>query len=237
MRLFLIFLLGLTRQAGISAQNDRLFVTPIAPGIWVHTSYQNGFPSNGLIVEDTDHVLIVDTGWGKRPTRKLLRWVRRNLGKPVRALFVTHWHEDRTGGLSVFQKKKIPIRMSARTAAVLQQKKGRAPAYDPLPDDGGGSLGHVRFRCFYPGPGHTADNMVVYFEDARLLAGGCFVKSLEATTLGFTGDAELGNWPASMRRLQARFPGVRTVLPGHQAWGGPELLQHTLDLLAKNGYP
>lgn len=233
MRLLLFFLCALW-VSRCQGQSNRLFVAPVAPGIWVHTSYQEGFPSNGLIVEEADFVLIIDTGWGKKPTRKLLHWVKHHLHKPVRALFVTHSHGDRTGGISLFQKKKIPIRMSPRTAAILQKQKMKVPEYEPLSDDGGGSLGRLHFTCFYPGPGHTVDNMVVYLEDAHLLFGGCFVKSLEATGLGYIDEAKLEEWPASMHHLQARFPNAQIVVPGHQAWGGLELLQHTLDLLEAN---
>lgn len=230
---FALLLLGLLWVAGLPAQNKRLTVAPLAPGVWVHTTYQKGIPSNGLIIEDGDRVLIVDTGWGKKPTRKLLHWVRKHLHKPVGAIFISHWHDDRTGGLAYFEKKKIPIRMNIRTAEAMEAHGVKVPSFDALSDDGYEMLTNQRLQYFYPGPGHTTDNMVFFLENGGVLFGGCLVKSLEATGMGYIDDANLAEWPNSIRRLRIRFPGANTFIPGHQAWGGPELLTHTLDLLAK----
>lgn len=89
------------------------------------------------------------------------------------------------------------------------------------------------FEAFYPGPGHTSDNIVLKFR--RALFAGCLIKALDAPDLGFIGDADVASWPASVRRVAARYPKV-TVIPGH---GQIDLegasYQHTLDLLASSG--
>ena len=67
---------------------------------------------------------------------------------------------------------------------------------------------------------------------ARVLFGGCAVKSADATDLGFVGDADLAHWPDAMRALQKRYASAAIVVPGHGDPGDGALLQHTLDLLA-----
>jgi len=85
-------------------------------------------------------------------------------------------------------------------------------------------------EVFFPGAGHTQDNLVVWVPQHRTLFGGCIVKNAHDRTLGNTADADLREWPASLRRLQTRYGQASLVVPGHGEPGGPELLQHTLDL-------
>ena len=93
------------------------------------------------------------------------------------------------------------------------------------------TIGNVSFQTYYPGEGHTKDNIVVWFPDEKVLFGGCLVKSLEATDLGNTKDANLIQWPISIKNVIDHFPTIKYVVPGHQKWGDEGLLYHTLDLL------
>ncbi|MCB0542316.1 MAG: subclass B1 metallo-beta-lactamase [Saprospiraceae bacterium] len=220
----------------LAAQKDGdLIVTEISSGYWMHTSYKMlgdaPFPSNGMIAEVSGGVLIVDTGWGKKPTRKLLRWVRRHLHKPVKGLIVSHSHDDRSGGIALFAKKGIPLFMSERSARLLREQGEKLPDYTALPDEST----QLGAEVFYPGSGHTSDNIVVYFEEPRILFGGCFVKSRDAKGLGNIADADLKAWPLSLQAVQRRFPDAKIVVPGHQSAGGTDLLIHTLQLLETNG--
>ena len=256
MRFFLLLLLALS-ASNVWAQKNRLDVQPIAPGFWVHTTYGkfkgSSVPSNGLIVEQGGHVWIVDTGWGKKSTRKLLRWVQKKLQKPIDLVIITHSHDDRAGGISVFQQLKIPIFMTSRTAGILQKQKvdtlnyerldGYAedaiPAYEGEKNDtsayteysGSYCTDQYCFEWQFPGEGHAPDNIVVFFSEASILFGGCFVKSMEAENLGNLSDANLLRWPKAVHVVMSTFPDAQIVIPGHQAWGGPELLNHTLKLL------
>jgi len=77
---------------------------------------------------------------------------------------------------------------------------------------------------FYPGLGHTEDNIVVYFRRRKLLVGGCLLKAKNQKDIGFTGDAVVSAWSSSINKLRRRFPDAETVIPGHGAWGTLELL-------------
>lgn len=225
---FLLFPLWLSPVFG---QKTRLEVRPVAPHGWVFTSYKildgSPVPANGLIVEQGEKVFLVDCGWDEKSCRKLLRWVKRHLNKPVAAAFISHSHIDRSGGLGVLAREKIPIRMSKQTAGLLGKQGIAEPTYQEITEQDGNAF----YQSFYPGEGHTPDNLVFYFPELHLLYGGCLVKSTEAPDLGYTGEANLAQWPESIRKVQQRFPEARIVVPGHQACGGPELLTHTLRLL------
>ena len=92
-----------------------------------------------------------------------------------------------------------------------------------LPIDG------ERVIVYFPGPAHSPDNVVTFFEDRGLLFAGCLCLSAERDRPGYVGDADVVSWPASIHNVEAL--GARVVVPGHGAPGGPELLQHTAEVL------
>jgi metallo-beta-lactamase class B len=87
-------------------------------------------------------------------------------------------------------------------------------------------------EVFYPGPAHTRDNVVVWLAESRVLFGGCAVRAASDTSVGNVADADVKEWPASIRRVRDRYPTADVVVPGHGDPGGRELLEHTLALLA-----
>lgn len=214
-----------------------LRVEALAPGVWLHTSWRvldNGvrFPSNGLLVRDGDRLLLIDTAWGEAPTAALLDFAADTLGLPVGRAFSTHWHADRLGGAPVLQARGVPFFAHPRTVAAAEANGLPVPeAIDSLAAGEAAAFGPV--DVFYPGPGHTADNTMVWLPAERVLVGGCAVKSAAATGLGYTGDADVAAWPEAVRRAQAQYPDVRWVVPGHGAVGGAGLLAHTLVLLGE----
>jgi metallo-beta-lactamase class B len=115
----------------------------------------------------------------------------------------------------------------------LSKKEKSVVPEGVLPNDTTIVLGNTTLRVYYPGEGHTRDNVVVWFPGKKILFGGCFIKSLDAKGLGNIADANLDQWPNSVRTLDSIFSDARLVIPGHQSSGGKELLRHTLDLLEK----
>jgi glyoxylase-like metal-dependent hydrolase (beta-lactamase superfamily II) len=205
-------------------------VRRIAPGVWLHVTLAGEewghAPSNGLLVEEGDSTILVDTAWNARQTELLLVWAKDTLRRPVRAALVTHSHADRTGGMSALVARGVPVHASEDTAR-LTAGHGRPAPDQRLPETG--KLGPL--EVFFPGAGHSRDNLVVWLPTHRLLFGGCFVKDEGARNLGNVADADVAAWPASLERLRQRFPDVREVVPGHGQPGGPALLTHTQALL------
>lgn len=86
-------------------------------------------------------------------------------------------------------------------------------------------------EVFYPGEGHSPDNIVVWLPEYKVLFGGCLVKELDSKGLGNTTDANLEQWPISINKVLEKYPDAEVVIPGHGNWGGIELIEHTLELL------
>ncbi|MEO1269247.1 MAG: subclass B1 metallo-beta-lactamase [Myxococcota bacterium] len=215
----------------------RVELTELTPGVWIHTSHAQvtGFgrvPANGLVIDGPDGPLMVDTPWNDEQTINLIDWIHLEFGGPPKALLVTHAHGDRLGGLKAVRARGIPVYMTAETTTRAQADGWPKPdaVLNPSPATPWPKLSSG-IEVFFPGHGHTPDNVVVWLEEAQVLFGGCAVKSGAADNLGNIADADLGSWSKAIRALEVRYPNVRHVVPGHGAPGGAELLERTSALL------
>ncbi len=239
--LFILFLfVGFSVQAQ-PVQRPELAVTKLNDHVYVQTTYgiygTTPFPANGLIINTKNGVVLVDTGWDTDTstdnTRQLLQWVGRNLHQPVRLCIVTHAHEDKVGGISELHKAGIRV-VSTPLTAQKSVKLGFESPDGILPNDTTFIVGQEPIRCFFPGPGHTSDNIVVWLPNQQILYGGCLVKSVAAFGMGNLADANLNEWANSIRNLMKHFGNARIVVPGHQDWSDTKSLEHTLTLLEKH---
>ncbi len=214
-----------------------LTVSRIEEHFYVHTSYKvlgdKPYPSNGLIAETDSGVVIVDTPWDTAQTEQLFSWIETHLGKKVSLCIVTHAHDDRIGGIDAFARRGIKVISTPLTARHAAERGFRRPEA-VLPNDTLFSVGGIEMECFYPGKGHTDDNIVVWFPRQRILFGGCLVKSTDVSGLGNVADADVHSWPASIRTVMKKFPSPVFVIPGHEGWSSNKSLEHTLELLKNN---
>ncbi len=219
-----------------------LSIREIAPGVWVHTSWgiveSQCIPANGMAFVGEDRVFLIDTAWTPEQTSELLDLLRPMIAKsdllnPRRIvnLFVSHGHADRASGLSVTAERGIPSYAFPRTMIEAARHNVGTITF-ALPDDRFAfDLGGRVVEVFYPGPGHTVDNAVVYDRTSKTLFGGCMVRALTATDLGNTIDADISQWSASVARAASRYPDAQIVVPGHGEPGDAALLTHTQALI------
>ncbi len=208
------------RPAGEVVLSPRLRVRPLRDGYWLHVSENaDGIASNGLLAPLPEGgVLLVDTAWDDEQTALLLDFAQARLGG-VRDAVVTHAHADRTGGVGALRRRGIRALGLDLTAEKARAEGSPAPdvflkAGDVVHRDARG------FEVFYPGPGHTLDNVVVGFPAAGILAGGCLVKAHDAGP-GYMGEAFPPDWPAAIEAVRARYGMATLVVPGHGDVGAP----------------
>lgn len=212
----------------------QLQITKVRDGVYVHTSFKDvggkPFPSNGLLVETFHAVFIVDTPWTEDQTKELVRWVKKNLRKPVTHAIVTHSHDDRITGVPILKKRNTRIVAGELTAQKMQELKYAKPDII-VPTDSLFKIDGLAVETYFPGAGHTADNIVVWLPTQRILFGGCFIKSAEAPGLGNIADADLRRWPVSLMNVKQKFLNPDVVVPGHQSWMNSASIDYTLKLL------
>lgn len=223
---------------GLAQQKTKdLEISQLTGDFFIYTTYNdfNGyrFPSNGLYAVADDGVILIDTPWDENQFQPLLDSISKRHRKPVKLCIATHYHDDRTAGLEFFKGKGIRTYTSKQTFDLCKNHNERQPEFY-FSKDTTFTVGNVKLETFYPGEGHTKDNIVIWFANEKILYGGCLVKSVENESLGNIADANLKAWPASIRKTTNRFPKPAFVIPGHFGWQSDKSLEHTLQLLRKH---
>lgn len=217
--------------------NADMEAEPLATNCYVIRSYAQvptwgRVAGNELLYVVGHQALLVNTPWNDQQTQQLLDWCQGVLGAEVVKVIVTHTHADCMGGIAVLTNRHIQTIALDRTAQKARQEGKPAP--DTLFSQSlRVTLGGKEIEAFYPGAGHTVDNITVWLPEEKILFGGCCVRSAQAKDLGNVADADLRAWPNSLRRLKARYPHAVLVVPGHGNVSGLEAIDHSLELLAK----
>lgn len=242
---FLLFLLSVDscasaqRPVALTLDPDSIALRQLRPGVWLHTSYYpypdgTRFPSNGLVVQDGAGLLLVDSAWGEIQTAALLARISRDLHSPVLRALITHAHGDRIAGVDHLRERGIPVYALPESVRLAGENGLPMPSESLSGLDAPGSartFGSV--ELFYPGPGHSPDNLMVWVARGRVLFAGCAVRALDAASLGNRAHADLSTWPRAIERALARYPTAEIVVPGHGEPGTLRLLHHTLRLFPK----
>lgn len=187
-------------------------------------------PANGLLVETSKGIVIIDTPWNDEQAELLNNYVKNILMDSISAVIVTHSHNDCAGGLGYLQREQIASYGLLMTKDFCELKGIPYPE-KTFSDDMELTMGETVFELFYPGGGHAEDNITVWIKDEKVLFAGCLIKSLASRGRGNIEDANLEEWPKSVKRLMDRYPEAKVIVPGHGEPGDRELLYHTDKIL------
>ena len=210
----------------------------LTDSIYAYTTRQmysgSPFPSNSLYLVTKEGVVLIDTPWDETQFQPLLDSIQKRHGQKVVMCIATHFHEDSTAGLEYYASQGITT-WSSRYTLDLCREHGFKQAQYVFEKDTVFNVGGYAFEAFYPGEGHTKDNIVVWLAKDRVLYGGCLIKSHENDGLGNVADANISAWDETIKRLLDRYKRPAIVVPGHFAWSrGRKALKHTLKILEKS---
>jgi Zn-dependent hydrolases, including glyoxylases len=208
-------------------------VTEISKGVYLHQSFHRTddfgvVSANGLVVVENGKAFIIDTPWSDHDTEKLVDWVLEKNYKFLGSIS-THSHEDRTAGIKWLNSHSIPTYATKLTNALLKSEKKELATYTLKENES--NLADGMLEVFYPGGGHTIDNVVVWLPKSKILFGGCFTRSLESKGLGYTGEAYIEQWAGSAESVLKKYAEAEIVIPGHGKIGDLTLLGHTKSLV------
>jgi len=229
--MFLV-LMGLGAQSQIKS----IVINSVAPNLYVYQTFNTykevEYSANSMFLVTKNGVVLFDVPWQKSQYQELIDIFEKRFHKPLIAVFVTHFHEDRAGDLSFYKNKNIPTFATEKTNEFLK-KEGKAVSEFVIKTGKTYKYGDEKFVPQFFGEGHTPDNIFIWFPKYKIIDGGCLIKSTEAKDLGNLGDANVEAWPKTIKKIMQKYPDPKLIIPGHDDWKKLGHLQHTIQLLEK----
>ena len=230
-----IFLFSLANSFA-QTPDSSLKITHLSGDFYVYITYNlykgNRIPANGMYLVTNDGVVMFDTPWDTTQFQPLLDSIMMRHHKKVIMCISTHFHDDRTGGLEYYRQQGIKTYTSKQTDD-LSKERAKKRAEFLIYKDSTFNAGQYSFQTYYPGGGHTADNIVIWFEKEKILYGGCLIKSVEDDDLGYLGDASIKDYATSVQHVQEKCKNPKFVIPGHNDWTNIRSLEHTFKMAKK----
>ncbi|MEC4728568.1 subclass B1 metallo-beta-lactamase [Shewanella sp. D64] len=213
-------------------------ISEVSPTLFLVKSYKEvkfsedkpamTFDSNSFIYLDKHDAYFIDTPWSESDMPDLMRWLEIQQLQ-LKGTIVTHYHQDRAGGLGYLDKRGFATYASKMTNLLLVKDKKPTSNHSFSGDKFELLKGQI--EAFYPGSGHSMDNLVVWLPEEKVIIGGCLLKDKNVNNLGWTGDADLANWYHSINKVKAEFPQVEFIFPGHgEGAHGQSILDHSLSV-------
>ncbi len=222
---------------GISQTAEvKLSISHLAGDFYIYTTYSTyegeRLPANGMYLITDDGVVLLDTPWDTTQFQPLLDSITARHNKNVVMCLATHWHSDRTEGLEYYKQKGIKT-YTTRLTDEWSKKYDKKRAEFLLSTDTTFRIGQTSFEVYYPGEGHTADNIVVWFGATKILYGGCLIKGADAENLGYLGDANPLAYESTLRNVQRKYPAPNYIIISHSHWDNINSLKHSIKLARK----
>ena len=214
----------------------KLKISPLTGDFYIYTTYNSyegsQVPANGMYLITNIGAVLFDTPWDTTQFQPLLDSIKSRHHKNVIMCIASHWHSDRTEGLAYYKAKGIKTYTTLLTDE-WSKKNNKKRAEFLITTDTVFNIGQYSFETYYPGEGHTADNIVIWFDNEKILYGGCLIKGAEAENLGFLGDGNRKEYYATLKKVQKKFPDPKYIIVSHHDWTNNSSLKHSIKLARK----
>jgi len=233
--LTITFLFALTNIFG-QPDAPKLKLSHLTGDFYIYTTYNtyegNKIPANGMYLVTNKGVVLFDTPWDTTQFQPLLDSIKLNHNKNVTMCIATHWHPDRTAGLEYYKKLGIKTYTTLLTDE-LSKRNDQKRAEFVIEKDTVFNVGQYAFETYYPGQGHTADNIVIWVDKEKILYGGCLIKGADAENLGYLGDGNVVEYETTLKKVQKKYPHPKFIIVSHHDWHNINALKHSIKLAEK----
>ena len=226
----IIFFFLITTIFGQSIKKN-IEISHLTGDFYIFTTYNlykdSPIPANGMYLVTNNGVVMFDTPWDTTQFQPLLDSIKTRHNKSVVLCIATHFHDDKTAGLEYYRQQGIKTYTTKQTDE-LSKTSGKKRAEFLIKNDTVFTVGQYSFQTYFPGAGHTADNIVVWFEKEKILYGGCLIKSAKDDDLGYLGDASIKDYATTIKNVQKKCKKPKFIIIGHGDWTSTKSLKHTL---------
>lgn len=235
MRMILLttaFIFSITHIFG-QAENVKLKITHLTGDFFVYTTYntyqESKVPANGMYVVTEKGVVMFDTPWDTTQFQPLLDSIQLKHNKRVLMCFATHWHSDKTAGLEYYTQQKIKTYTTVLTDE-LSKKNNKKRAEFLMANDTVFNIGQYTFETYYPGQGHTEDNIVIWFKNEKILYGGCLIKGADDENLGYLDDGNVTAYASTLKKVKKKCRKPLFIIVAHSDWKNTNSLNHSIKM-------
>ena len=230
-------LLALLAHTLHAQQHPPLTITRLTDSLFVFTTWQplddgSLYPANGAYIATPEGAVMLDTPWDTTQFQPLLDSIVARDHGPLRLVISTHFHADRTAGLTYYSRLGVPTYTHLKTHRLCAENGEPQSEFYFLRDTTFLKGGYA-FKVFHHGAGHAPDNIVVWMPQIGVLYGGCLIKSMDTRSIGNLSHADLPAWQHTMKRMIPLYRHARYVIPGHLSVGGSKCLKHTLRIVRR----
>jgi metallo-beta-lactamase class B len=198
-----------------------------------YNTYQNAqVPANGMYLTTNQGVVMFDTPWDSTQFQPLLDSIKVRHSQPVIMAFATHWHSDKTAGLEYYRQLGIKT-YTTKLTDQLSAKNNMKRAEFLMEKDTIFNVGRYSFETYFPGQGHTEDNIVIWFKKEKILFGGCLIKGADAENLGFLGDGNTKEYETTLKNVKRKFKKPKHIIIAHSDWNNLNSLKHSIKMAKK----
>ena len=214
-------------------QTEKLKITHLTGDFFIYTTYSiyegDRIPAHGMYLVTDKGVALFDTPWDSTQFQPLLDSIEQKHHQKVILCIATHWHSDRTAGLEYYRNQGI-MTYTTKLTDDYSRKNNKKRAEYLFERDTVFRVGQYAFETYYPGEGHTADNIVIWFNKEKILYGGGLIKGADAKKLGYLGDAHVKTNSLTLQKVKQKFPGPEFIIVSHSDWNNINSLDHSIQL-------
>lgn len=140
--------------------------------------------------------------------------------KGIKYLVNTHYHGDHTGGNEIIGKNAVIIMHPNSKISLTKRLKARGIEKEYLSNVKPWSkemvikLGEETIRLLHFGAGHTAGDIVVVFEKAKVFHTGDLFFNEITPYIDVEDGCDTGNWIRTIESLCKKYPDYK-IIPGH----------------------
>jgi glyoxylase-like metal-dependent hydrolase (beta-lactamase superfamily II) len=180
-----------------------------------------GHGGNMGILKTGEGLLIIDSKTGEVTDALLKELITLSNPLKIKYLIHTHYHGDHTGGDEALGKYTETIIMHPNAQASLSNdlkekatEKTFMSKIKPWTQGMVIKIGDETIRLLHLNPAHTAGDLVVVFEKARIIhAGDLFFNGLPAY-IDVADGSDTGNWVNTIETVCDKYPDYKYI-PGH----------------------